>query len=272
MTYNCKALGLVAALALAPMGASAAVVDITIQNFGTGSAVDTANATAALDAFMGSSPITGTEDFEGFTACTGGNVGGCASAPVGSSDLGTTPIQSSSVGNFYGIAPSDQPGGSALNPKDEIIVRSDNPNNTFSRYDVVGGTNWLDSNDLNGIRWEIPGAANLSKILKIAFFLTDVDDVGNVDFKITAVGEDVTVENIFGAHGGVDGSLDLVTMQFDGPIDLTNIQMTTGAGDGFGIDGIQVASVPLPASALLLLGGLGGLGGLSVLRRRKRAA
>jgi len=28
--------------------------------------------------------------------------------------------------------------------------------------------------------------------------------------------------------------------------------------------------VPLPASALLLLGGLGGLGGLSALRRRKR--
>jgi hypothetical protein len=33
-----------------------------------------------------------------------------------------------------------------------------------------------------------------------------------------------------------------------------------------------VTPIPLPASALLLLGGLGGLGGLSALRRRKRAA
>ena len=33
-----------------------------------------------------------------------------------------------------------------------------------------------------------------------------------------------------------------------------------------------VTPVPLPASALLLLGGLGGLGGLSALRRRKRTA
>jgi hypothetical protein len=32
------------------------------------------------------------------------------------------------------------------------------------------------------------------------------------------------------------------------------------------------APIPLPASALMLLGGLGGLGGLSALRRRKRAA
>lgn len=35
---------------------------------------------------------------------------------------------------------------------------------------------------------------------------------------------------------------------------------------------LEVSAVPLPASALLLLGGLGGLGGVSALRRRKRAA
>ena len=34
--------------------------------------------------------------------------------------------------------------------------------------------------------------------------------------------------------------------------------------------GISASPIPLPASALLLLGGLGGLGGLSALRRRKR--
>jgi hypothetical protein len=37
-------------------------------------------------------------------------------------------------------------------------------------------------------------------------------------------------------------------------------------------DATLTAAIPLPASALMLLGGLGGLGGLSALRRRKRAA
>jgi len=39
-----------------------------------------------------------------------------------------------------------------------------------------------------------------------------------------------------------------------------------------GIASAPISPVPLPASALLLLGGLGGLGGLSALRRRKRTA
>jgi len=39
--------------------------------------------------------------------------------------------------------------------------------------------------------------------------------------------------------------------------------------DGFSVDDIAVSVVPLPASALLLLGGLGGL---AALRRRRTAA
>lgn len=41
---------------------------------------------------------------------------------------------------------------------------------------------------------------------------------------------------------------------------------------GFDVAAIGVTPVPLPATALLLLGGLGGLGGIVSLRRRKRAA
>jgi hypothetical protein len=44
------------------------------------------------------------------------------------------------------------------------------------------------------------------------------------------------------------------------------------SGIGVAFDNLSVTAVPLPASALLLLGGLGGLGGVSALRRRKRAA
>ena len=42
----------------------------------------------------------------------------------------------------------------------------------------------------------------------------------------------------------------------------------TGKRDGFDIDAVAVSAVPLPAGALLLLGGLGGL---AAMRRRKKA-
>jgi hypothetical protein len=275
MKCDYKALGLAAAVALAPMVASAATVDINFESFGSVGDVggpDFAGAIAAQDAFMGSSPIIGMEDFSTFTACTGSNSGSCASSLAGTSD----PIVSSAVGDFSGLAPDNQPGGSALAPDNSIIVRSDGLATSFSRYNVVGPNfNWLDSNDLHGIRWEIPGTSSLSKILKIAFFMTDVDDVGNLDFAFTANGAEITDQTISGVpvvSGRPNGELQLVTMLFNTPVNLINIEMASGPGDGFGVDGIQVGTVPLPASALLLLGGLGGLGGLSALRRRKPTA
>lgn len=51
---------------------------------------------------------------------------------------------------------------------------------------------------------------------------------------------------------------------------LDGFRSTNGTG-GFDVAAIGVTPVPLPASALLLLGGFGGLGGLAALRRRKQA-
>ena len=125
---------------------------------------------------------------------------------------------------------------------------------------------------MNGIRWEVPGASGLSGITKIAFFLTDVNDVGRVAFSIKANEGTLTnnVMNLPNASGRPNGELLLVTMDFSDALSLITIDMTTGTGDGFGLDGIRVAAVPLPAAGLLLLGGLGGLA--AVRRRRKKSA
>lgn len=286
MTYHTKALCLTAALALSPMAASAATVDINIQSFGA--LVDLsdntknpniADALAARDAFIGGATIQAFEGFEGFTACDGSNGSSCASTG------NTTTGLSTAVGTFD-KAGSSGTGSSPVAPVEEAVVKNaDAGKDSHGRYNVAAdssnnhsGGNWLDSNDWTSIEWDIPGASGLTNFDRIAFFLTDVNDSGNVDFKVTAGG--IVTEATKAISGDVDdGMLNLVTMQFDeivtGDVFITLSNGVDGNGnrsDGIGIDSITVAAVPLPAAGLLLLGGLGGLGGVSAMRRRKRAA
>jgi len=249
-----------AAVALVPVFASAATVDINFQSFGAGkNSADIAGAITERNAFIGSTPVVVNEAFDGFTACDNTNSGSCDVSPA------------TSVGQFTGITPSITTGGSQVDPKGKIVIRSDTPN-AFNRFDVEGTDgNWLDSNDMNGINWDIPGSSSLSSnITKIAFFLTDVDDVGNLNFSITASG-DVTSYNVSNAptSGRPDGELLLVTMLFSEAVSDLNIQMISGTNDGYGIDGITVAAVPLPAGGVLLLTALGGV---AALRRKRKAA
>ncbi len=214
-------------------------------------------ALAAQDAFLPGSAVTAQEDFEGFTACTGSNVNTCANGTV----------TSSAVGTFTGITPSHTGGGSQIAPFDKIVVR-EALSNPFGRFNVTpDGSKYLDSNDMNGISWSVlaPGSTYLTKI---AFFLTDIDDVGNIQFTITVKDGQTVLATAPRTTASGDRKLHLVTLTFDGPTDNVVIKMVNGKGDGFGIDGIRLAAVPLPAGGLLLLAGLGGL----ALLRRRRAA
>lgn len=241
------------AATLSPFPAVAATVGVTYTQYAV---ANVAAALTARDAFIGSTVSAG-EDFEKLTACSSKKRQTCASGTVGTA-----------VGTFTGFGGSISNGGSQVQPKDQIVVRTSKPD-PYGRYNVTpGGKNWLDSNDREGIFWTVmtPGDGGLTRL---AFLLTDVDDVGTVLFNIVVNGNSL-VQNTATrpAVGAPNGTLHLVTMLFDAPTDGVTITMISGTGDGYGIDGIRLSAVPLPAGMPLLLAGLGGL----ALLRRRRAA
>jgi hypothetical protein len=238
------------ALALPVGGAWAATVSITYDSYmSSGKAA----ALAARDSFIGPK-VARAEDFEtGFVPCTGSNKTTCSSGTI-----------VTEVGTFTGFGGVHTGGDSQVKPKDKIVVKS-GTKNTYGRYNVTpGGANWLDSNDREGIRWTLATTPGLT-FSRIAFLLTDLDDVGRIVFSITVDGG-AAVPRPASEPGG-NGRVHLVTMEFAKPVSSFDITMVNGTGDGFGFDGARIAAVPVPAAGLLLAGALGAVG--LVARRRK---
>jgi hypothetical protein len=142
------------------------------------------------------------------------------------------------------------------------------------RY-ATDGANWLDSNDMNGIEWTIPGANGkpTNAVTAIAFLLTDIDDVGSLQFAIEVSSGELLASEVnsdgVGTRPEPDATLHLVEIGFTAPVELVQITMTNGNGDGFGIDSVGMNVVPLPAAGWMLLAGIGGL--VAMKRRRKAA-
>jgi hypothetical protein len=251
---NMKAVFAAAAVALTTSvtAASAVSVDINITRFGT-DATGLANAHTAWSDFLVGDMVA-FESFEG-------------------EGLAGTPNPLTSVGQFTGTG-STGGGQSAFDCGGGVgatsCVRSDDdPSGVpgpFGRF-ALDGENWLDSNDMTSVLWEIPGGATIGMFSHIAFFLTDLDDVGSLRFFITVNGDIVEQRPGGNNNLGTDGTLHLVTMKFSSLVGGATILMTNGVGDGFGIDKIGVSAVPLPAAGWMLLAGVGGL--LAAKRRKK---
>ncbi len=233
--------------------ANAATVDIAFHSFAR---ADAQQALVQRDAFIGLGRIL-SEDFEsGFTPCRSGKLKPCSSGSILSSELGT----------FTGFGGASSSGGSQVKPKDKIVVRTA-ADSVSGRYNVTpGGANWLDSNDREGIDWVFAAPRGVS-FQRLAFLLTDLDDVGKVVFSLTANGNQPVARP--GTAPGGNARLHLITLMFDEPVRTFSLRMVNGTGDGFGLDGARLAAVPLPAAGLLLLGVVGGLVALA---RRRRAA
>lgn len=145
--------------------------------------------------------------------------------------------------------------------------------NVFGRENITpdDGSWFLDSNDTWGMDWDVALAGGRA-FSKIMFALSDASDQGAY-LRITTGTNSAEVRT-----GGKlpSGNDKLVIIDFGAAVTSAEIVLgnfTTSGGttfkknDGFSIDGLQVAAVPLPAAGFLLLSGLGGL---AALRRWKR--
>lgn len=179
------------------------------------------------------------------------------------------------VGRFTTVGAAGS-GHSVVGSGSKLAVRGDNTMK-WGRYNTDGlkastalGGQWLDSNDNLGMNWTVSG---LGKFNTLAFFLTDVADVGG---KFSIKVGDTLFSNLAGADGKRrNGNISLVRIALSEAVDSLSITMMHDrTNDGFGIDGAAVgniAPVPLPPAMALLLTGIAGLAGMAGLRRRGNA-
>ena len=170
------------------------------------------------------------------------------------------------VGTFRSIGPNAC-GSSCVNASEHLQVRS---GNVWGRYNTTfGGSNYLDSNDNSGMEWKISADQGIGSFDRISFLLTDVDDVGKLNFNISTRGDVQSATGTILNSRPANGTLSLVTMVFDHAVSDLFVGLHIDRQDGFGIDDVQISAVPLPAAGFLLLGGLAGLGAVSRKRRKE---
>ena len=197
------------------------------------------------------------------------------SRPSRARSPGTAPAarsnpQNTNVGSFTSIDTLGHGAGlSAINGGKGLEVRSDNsmPWGRYNADDLPGGLGgqWLDSNDTQGMNWQVSGLGSFNAL---SFFLIDAADVGA---KFSIMVGDTLYAQVLGANGRTpNGNIQLVTILLDAAVDTLNVRLFNDRlNDGFGVDGAMVAHVapvPVPPAALLLATGLLGLGAL---RRRR---
>ncbi|MEM9343998.1 MAG: VPLPA-CTERM sorting domain-containing protein [Pseudomonadota bacterium] len=149
-------------------------------------------------------------------------------------------------------------GGTVIPTAGDLVVRNDNAG---GRFDVVGGAFYLDTNDNEAVIWNVDTGSAFDTIV---FSITDATDVG-ATLTITADGGSTKSVDLSGLD---NGNLQLITVKFGAVIPTASIVLENSKiNDGFGLDGAYVGVVPLPASALLMLGGLGAIGALRLRRK-----
>ncbi|MEM6310332.1 MAG: VPLPA-CTERM sorting domain-containing protein [Pseudomonadota bacterium] len=223
--------------------------------------VTTLDATAHNVNF-GAAPNIG-EDFEALGALMG-------EGEVGASLL-------TAVGSITHIAGGTGSGGTVSNLSGntgtQLALRD---GNVYGRDNTTPGTGawFLDSNDTFGMVWDV-ALAGSQAFNSLSFTLSDASDTGAY---LRVESEGMTYETRTGGKLGNGNEL-LVTIDFGQAVTSAEVilgNFTSSGGDkrklndGFSIDGLQVAAVPVPASVLLFGTAFAGFGVIA--RRKKKAA
>jgi hypothetical protein len=222
---------------------------------------DLPGAQAALDDFLTRHMVSNlrVETFEGHQAWDGAS--------------GTSNPQNTAVGNFASLG-GHGTGRSAINGGTGLEVRGDN-DMKWGRYDTdrpALGSNWLDSNDTYGMRWEIGGLGSFNAL---AFFLSDLADVG-ATFSMK-VGDLLFSGDDFPGAGRrlANGNIHFVSILLPEAVDHLVVEFRHDRlNDGFGLDGAaiaMIAPIPVPPAGALALAGLAAFAGLRARSACRRA-
>jgi hypothetical protein len=252
--YAC---GMLAAAALV-MAAPAGAVSLEMTKF---SREHAASAQTKMSDFLSSHKVSNlkVETFEGQKAWNGKS--------------GSANPQDTKVGSFKAAGKRGS-GRSTISTGHKLQVRNDN-SMKWGRYNSktpaknIVGNNWLDSNDNQRIAWTVKGDG---KFNTVGLYLTDIADAGG-KFSIK-VGKTVFSDLAGSTRRLKSGTVHFVLITLDELVDSVRISLGHDRrNDGFGIDGAMVANVapvPLPPAAALLLTGVVAIGGLRY--RRKAVA
>ncbi|MDQ1901599.1 hypothetical protein RAH32_14220 [Paracoccus sp. WLY502] len=161
-------------------------------------------------------------------------------------------------------------GGSVVNDGCSVVTKADPAApHAFGRFDPPPSTYWIDSQDIDKLKWTVMAPVSFSSM---TFALTDAHDQKDSHFVMSFL-EDGTWTPIWEiATEQQNGNLFWLTVDFGKAITAAEFMFSTKSEpgyDGYGISQVTVAPapVPVPAAAVLLASGLALMAGF---RRRTR--